>query len=165
MKHRDLEPFFCASCKSERIVGKPLKIKRRHIAQILLLTFATMVISHNFHFKGLYWFVFYWIAFEIGFRLELKKRLICPYCGFNPTQMTANPKLAQESYRQFWTLKSKDNPSLKPFLKADSDLIANKMHKSSTYASTNTMTHKSTSDNPSSKTIASADAGTSTHIH
>lgn len=95
--------FFCPLCKYHQSTNTIDKMKLKHHGQLAILTAAiTYVAWPLFAWKGLSLYFFFWLSFEIAYRMRKRQALICESCGFDPFLYKQDIHKARKALRKHW---------------------------------------------------------------
>ena len=95
--------FFCALCRSERELTRRSKLSGFQVLQILLISSIAVLISFPFFgVKSLVLIPIVWAIFEGIHKINFRKEIPCPYCGFDATWYKKDVKVARRNVEEFW---------------------------------------------------------------
>lgn len=100
--------FYCPLCGTQRaIIAKP-HLSAMNYLQISLITLAISACLYPFmELKGIFSFFLVWALFEGALRLNFRKEVPCPHCGFDASWYKKDVKVAREKVDQFWRVHKK----------------------------------------------------------
>ncbi len=68
-----------------------------------MLTVATTGVLYPFiSFAGIFSFFLFWAGFEAALRLNFKKEIPCPHCGFDAAWYKKDVRIAKSKVKEFW---------------------------------------------------------------
>lgn len=95
--------FLCPLCGVERQFTKSYKLSREKYIQIVILSGSlTLLFYPVFEFKGLIFFPVCWALFEFWARINYRKDIACPHCGFDAAWYKKDVPYAKQLVHQFW---------------------------------------------------------------
>lgn len=95
--------FFCPLCHYHQSTNTIQRMKAKHHGQLGLLTAAIAFAAWPlFGVKGFFLYFFFWLVFEIGYRLRKRQALICQSCGFDPFLYKQDIQKARRALKQHW---------------------------------------------------------------
>lgn len=98
--------FFCPLCRTPRAMNSRPRLSKMNYMQIALLTLVTSTLLYPFmELAGVFSFFFIWVAFEATVRLNFRKDVPCPYCGFDASWYKRDVKVARRLVKDFWESK------------------------------------------------------------
>ena len=98
--------FFCPLCRSPRAMTSKPRLNGANYLQILLMTIVMSMLLYPFmEFWGVFSFFFIWGAFEASVRVNFRKDVPCPYCGFDASWYKRDVKVARRLVKEFWETK------------------------------------------------------------
>jgi len=100
---RPLVRFFCALCRTERQLSKRSRLNSLQLFQIILI--STILMFGFYPLWGLKVFIFLpivGVVFEGVHKLQFRKEIPCPYCGFDATWYKRDVTLAKKKVEEFW---------------------------------------------------------------
>lgn len=111
-KSKSTEPFqfYCPVCKAERrIPCNPNPETLTHIVKVLITTaFTTLICWPLFSWKGLVSIFPIWTLFELYFRTNVRSKLMCPHCAFDPYLYLVDIKKARNEIEVHFRRKFED---------------------------------------------------------
>ena len=103
------EKFFCPLCTTERAFTIGHKISLKNFGQIIIATlFVSLLLYPFMGFESIYSFFAVWACFEIGLRLNFRKEIACPHCGFDASWYRKDIRIAKKLIDEFWIDKKKE---------------------------------------------------------
>ena len=106
---RPILRFFCALCRTERQLSKRSKLNALQVFQILLISSILMLLLYPlWSFKVLIVLPIVGALFEGLNKLQFRKEIPCPYCGFDATWYKRDVKLAKKGVEEFWQVEEKN---------------------------------------------------------
>ncbi len=121
--------FFCPLCGTKRAVVTNPHLSAMNYLQISLITMLlTASLFPVMGFKGVFSLFFVWAAFESVLRLNFRKEVPCPHCGFDASWYKKDVKVARAKVDEFWKANSKVQPGHSSVLESsvkgdDSELL------------------------------------------
>jgi hypothetical protein len=110
-KHAHME-FFCPLCGTKRAVVTDPHLSPMNYLQITLVTVAiTAVLYPVMGLKGIFSFFVVWAGFEAALRLNFRKEVPCPHCGFDASWYKKDVKMARRKVEEFWRGQNADTVS------------------------------------------------------
>ncbi len=99
--------FYCPLCGTERAFTLGHKLTSENYLQIIVITFFISIFLFPFMgFESLYSFFMVWAGLEIGFKINFRKEIGCPHCGFDASWYKKDVKVARKLVNEFWNLKA-----------------------------------------------------------
>lgn len=107
-KNAHLE-FFCPLCRVERAVVTSPHLNSKNFLQIFLLTGAITACTYSiWELRGIFSFFAIWAGFEAVLRVNFRKAIPCPHCGFDASWYKKDVKVAQSKVQDFWMARGVD---------------------------------------------------------
>ena len=107
--------FFCPLCKTQRAVSTDPHLSIMNYFQITLITMAISACLYPFmELKGIFSFFVVWGAFEATLRVNFRKEVPCPHCGFDASWYKKDVKVARQKVDEFWASRPKPEDSVTP---------------------------------------------------
>ncbi|MAE58216.1 MAG: hypothetical protein CME69_05005 [Halobacteriovorax sp.] len=95
--------FFCPLCGTKRAMSTSPHLTLKNYLQISLITMALTAIFYPFmELKGIFFFFVVWALFEGSLRLNFRKEVPCPHCGFDASWYKKDVKIARQKVDEFW---------------------------------------------------------------
>lgn len=95
--------FFCPLCRTERSFSSNFRLTPMNFVQMGLITVVlTTLLFPWLGFKGSFIFFAVWGAFDFGSRVNFRKDIPCPHCGFDASWYKRDVKVARKLVHQFW---------------------------------------------------------------
>ncbi len=95
--------FFCPLCGTKRAVVTNPHLSAKNYLQISLITiFLTALFFSVMQWKGLFLFFAVWASFEGVLRMNFRKEVPCPHCGFDASWYKKDVKVARQKVEAFW---------------------------------------------------------------
>ena len=105
--------FFCALCRTERQLSKRSKLNAFQVFQIFLISSIMMLLLYPvWNFKVLIVLPIVGAIFEGFNKLQFRKEIPCPYCGFDATWYKKDVRLARKGVEEFWQVEEKNLENL-----------------------------------------------------
>mgnify|MGYP000978203019 CR=1 FL=1 len=99
--------FFCPLCRTERAITLVPRLTKVNYLQVVLISLALIASLYPWmQLKSAFVFFIVWASFEYAKRLQFKKQVPCPHCGFDATSYKRNVKVAREEVKAFWDSKN-----------------------------------------------------------
>lgn len=107
-KNAHLE-FFCPLCGVERAVVTSPHLNTKNFLQIFLLTAAITACTYPiWELRGIFSFFAVWAGFEAVLRVNFRKEIPCPHCGFDASWYKKDVKVAKSKVHDFWMARGID---------------------------------------------------------
>ena len=101
--------FFCPLCNTQRAVVTDPHLSPKNFLQIVLLTVAVTASLFPFMgLKGIFSFFIVWTIFEATLRINFRKEVPCPHCGFDASWYKKDVNVARQKVDNFWKEKNVD---------------------------------------------------------
>lgn len=103
---KSLMEFFCPLCRTKRAFNSSPRLRAFHYLQILLI--STGVVALFFPLmggKGLFLIFVVWALYEFAIRLNFKREIPCPHCGFDASSYQRDVLEARQKVATFWHAK------------------------------------------------------------
>lgn len=115
-KHKDPSmEFFCPLCGSERAFHSTPRLSAKNFAQLSLSTLmAGAALFPVMGPRSFFIFFIFWALFEAGIRMNFRKDIPCPHCGFDASWYKKDIKVARRLVEEFWRAKSPEDQIGKP---------------------------------------------------
>ena len=95
--------FFCPLCGTKRAVSTSPHLTLKNYLQVSLITMALTAIFYPLMgLKGIFLFFVVWAFFEASLRLNFRKEVPCPHCGFDASWYKKDVKVARQKVDEFW---------------------------------------------------------------
>lgn len=95
--------FFCPLCHYHQSTNTIDKMKARHHLSLLVLTLTITYLAWPiFDWKGLSLYFFFWLSFEVAYRMRKRHALVCESCGFDPFLYKQDVHKARKALRKHW---------------------------------------------------------------
>ena len=95
--------FFCPLCATKRAVTTSPHLNLKNFLQVSLITMAlTAVFFPLMQWKGAFSFFLVWAFFEAALRLNFRKEVPCPHCGFDASWYKKDVNVARRKVDEFW---------------------------------------------------------------
>ena len=95
--------FFCPLCRTERSFTTSFRLTLMNFIQMSLITIVlTAILFPWLGLKGGFLFFAVWAAFDFGSRVNFRKEIPCPHCGFDASWYKRDVKVARKLVHQFW---------------------------------------------------------------
>ncbi len=102
--------FFCPLCGSERAFHSSPRLSFKNYLQLILCSSIAIAIAFPLMGPRSFFIFFVFLAaFEAGFRMNFRKEIPCPHCGFDASWYKKDVKVARRLVEEFW--KTKNGPS------------------------------------------------------
>jgi hypothetical protein len=101
-KPKTYTQFLCPCCKAQRRMNiDPHFGKMQHILQLLVTTIVVTLCGWPwFQWRTALLFFIFWAIYEVIYRLRLRSKLECPYCGFDPVTFLGDKEKAIAQVKQ-----------------------------------------------------------------
>ncbi|EQC45388.1 hypothetical protein [Bacteriovorax sp. Seq25_V] len=107
-KNAHLE-FFCPLCGTQRAVITNPHLSAKNYLQIFLITVAITACTYFiWELKGIFSFFLVWACFEASLRVNFRKEVPCPHCGFDASWYKKDVKVARTKVHEFWVQRGID---------------------------------------------------------
>lgn len=94
--------FLCPLCGVERGLRYHSKLQTKHHLQIILTTICiTLILYPIANIKGSLSFFFIWGGFDFVRKINFRKEIACPECGFDATWYKRDVKMARKLVADF----------------------------------------------------------------
>jgi predicted RNA-binding Zn-ribbon protein involved in translation (DUF1610 family) len=101
--------FYCPLCGTQRAMTTNPHLSAMNYLQMTLVTVAITACLYPFmELKGIFSFFVVWACFEAALRLNFRKEVPCPHCGFDASWYKKDVKVAREKVDQFWSVNNAD---------------------------------------------------------
>lgn len=101
--------FFCPLCKVQRAVVTSPHLSLKNYVQISLLTAAFTALTYPiWELRGIFSFFAVWAGFEATLRMNFRKEIPCPHCGFDASWYKKDVKVARAKVNDFWVSRGID---------------------------------------------------------
>ena len=95
--------FFCPLCGTKRAMSTNPHLSLKNFLQVGLITMAiTAILFPLMAWKGVFSFFGVWAVFEAFLRLNFRKEVPCPHCGFDASWYKKDVKIARKKVDDFW---------------------------------------------------------------
>ena len=95
--------FLCPLCSSERFFRYHSSLQKRHYLQVFLSSILLMLIFYPLMQERVLVIPFLvWPAFECFIKINHRKEIPCPYCGFDMVWYRRDVRVAKEQVERFW---------------------------------------------------------------
>ncbi|OIQ19246.1 MAG: hypothetical protein BM556_08145 [Bacteriovorax sp. MedPE-SWde] len=102
--------FYCPLCGTQRAVVTNPHLNLKNYFQMTLITVAiTACLSPVMGMKGIFSFFIVWACFEAALRLNFRKEVPCPHCGFDAAWYKKDVNVAREKVDEFWKVRNTDD--------------------------------------------------------
>ena len=99
--------FFCPLCNTQRAVVTDPHLSPLNYLQIFLVTVAISACLYPFMgMKGIFSFFVVWTVFEAALRINFRKEVPCPHCGFDASWYKKDVNVARRKVDEFWQEKN-----------------------------------------------------------
>lgn len=99
--------FYCPLCRTKRAFTSTPRMSVKNYFQCVLTTsFLMACFWPLMGFKSFFIFFFVWAAFEAGVRMNFRKEIPCPHCGFDASWYKKDVKKAHKIVTDFWQSKA-----------------------------------------------------------
>lgn len=108
-KHKDPKmEFFCPLCGSKRAFHSTPRLSIKNYLQLTLCSLLTGSALYTVMGpRSFFVFFIFWAIFEAGIRMNFRKEIPCPHCGFDASWYKKDVKIARRLVDEFW---KKQNP-------------------------------------------------------
>jgi hypothetical protein len=109
-KHKDPKmEFFCPLCGTERAFHFTPRLSVKNYLQLTLCSLLTASALYPvMGIRSFFVFFIFWALFEAGVRMNFRKEIPCPHCGFDASWYKKDIKVARRLVNEFW---QKQNPN------------------------------------------------------
>jgi len=112
--------FYCPLCGTQRAITAKPHLSALNYLQMTLITVAITACLYPFmEWKGIFSFFFVWAVFEGAFRLNFRKEVPCPHCGFDASWYKKDVTVAREKVDQFWSTQNNADGNMSQNLPGD----------------------------------------------
>ncbi len=95
--------FYCPLCSTKRAFTSTPRMSVKNYFQCFLTTvFLMACLWPLMEIKSFFIFFFVWAIFEAGVRMNFRKEIPCPHCGFDASWYKRDVKMARKIVGDFW---------------------------------------------------------------
>lgn len=114
--------FFCPLCRTERAFVSSPRLSLRNYFQLFLVTSLTSyALFPVMEWRALFSVFPLWALFEAGIRMNFRKEIPCPHCGFDAAWYKRDVVMARKKVEEFW----QQNPAFAKKAQADQKPTSN----------------------------------------
>ena len=107
--------FFCPLCSSKRVFNSTPRLSAKNFFQLSLSSLiAGAALYPLMGARSSFVFFIFWALFEAGIRMNFRKEIPCPHCGFDASWYKKDIKVARRLVEEFWKTKSPEDQNVKP---------------------------------------------------
>mgnify|MGYP000162112752 CR=1 FL=1 len=99
--------FFCPLCSTKRAFHSTPRLTAKNYFQLTLSSVLAGAIFYPL-MGGRSYFIFFifWALFEAAVRMNFRKEIPCPHCGFDASWYKKDVKMARKIVQDFWVDKN-----------------------------------------------------------
>lgn len=103
-KHKNPKmEFFCPLCGTKRAFHSTPRLSVKNYFQLTLSSvLAGAALYPLMGIRSYFVFFIFWALFEAGVRMNFRKEIPCPHCGFDASWYKKDVKIARRIVQQFW---------------------------------------------------------------
>lgn len=95
--------FYCPLCGTERFLRVSARLSFFRYLQILFASAVVIMASYPFmEWKAFFLFFLVWGVVEVGQKMNFRKEVVCPHCGFDATWYRKDVKVARKLVDDYW---------------------------------------------------------------
>lgn len=103
-KHKDPKmEFFCPLCGTKRAFNSTPRLSFKNFCQIAL---SSLLVGGAFYpvmgIRSFFVFFIFWALFEAAVRMNFRKEIPCPHCGFDASWYKRDVTVAKRKVQDFW---------------------------------------------------------------
>jgi len=95
--------FFCPLCKTKRAINSTPRLSFKNFCQI---TLSSILVGGAFFplmgLRSFFVFFIFWALFEAAVRVNFRKEIPCPHCGFDASWYKRDVTVARKKVEEFW---------------------------------------------------------------
>ncbi len=103
-KHKNPKmEFFCPLCGTKRAFHSSPRLSVKNYFQLTLCSVIAGAIFYPLMGNRSYFIFFiFWALFEAAVRMNFRKEIPCPHCGFDASWYKKDVKIARKIVQEFW---------------------------------------------------------------
>ncbi|OUR96223.1 hypothetical protein A9Q84_07650 [Halobacteriovorax marinus] len=103
-KHKNPKmEFFCPLCSTKRVFNSTPRLSFKNYCQ---MTLTTLLVGGAFFpimgLRSFFVFFIFWAGFEAAVRMNFRKEVPCPHCGFDASWYKRDVTVARKKVKDFW---------------------------------------------------------------
>ncbi|PIK13830.1 hypothetical protein [Halobacteriovorax sp. JY17] len=107
-KHKNPKmEFFCPLCTTKRAFHSTPRLSAKNYFQLTLSSIlAGAALYPLMGIRSYFVFFIFWALFEAAVRMNFRKEIPCPHCGFDASWYKKDVKMAKKIVHEFWENKN-----------------------------------------------------------